>query len=183
MVRILLLVSLFSPMSIVGSMTDKASVDNSVQTIPTAGVTSDSQNFGPQIEELVRSTASFVEVRFNKAPLVTVGDPVLFNGAIVGSISRIELAEMESGVANLGESGNRGTNVSIRLLQEDFLRDASLVALVGSMKSRVAATKGGKASSRSFLELMAFGSGSPTELSYVKGFTSFQEFWAARSFI
>lgn len=122
---------------------------------------------------------SFVEVHFEKAPLVTVGDPVLFNGAIVGNISKIEYDESKKG----------STNVSLRLSAEGLPLDSSLVALVGSVKTAA----GGKVSSRkvissnrSFLELLSLEAGANKKKEkggYVKGFTSFQEFWASKSSI
>ena len=157
MVHIFLLVSLFSQLN-----------------LPLEAPAKDSQLSENQIAGLNKES-SFVEVRFTKIPHVTVGDPVLFNGNVVGSISRVEQAESQKGV----------TNVSIRLLQEELPIHESLVALVGSVKMGSGIHKGkkGLTSNRSFLELMSFNSGTNKEMPYVKGFTSFQEFWASQSSI
>jgi ABC-type transporter Mla subunit MlaD len=61
-----------------------------------------------QPDSEVAKVTSFVEVRFDKAPLVIVGDPVLFNGAVIGNISKIEYDESTKGL----------TNVSVRLNNE-----------------------------------------------------------------
>jgi len=159
MVHIFLLVSLFSPMSVPSDTQSKDTLSPEIQ-----------------IGGLNKSN-TFVEVRFNKTPQVTVGDPVMFNGNVVGSISRVEQAEAAKGA----------TNVSIRLLQEGMPMNDSLVALVGSVKMNagVHSHKGKQLNSvsRSFLELMSFNSGGQKEASYVKGFTSFQEFWTSPSSI
>jgi hypothetical protein len=133
-----------------------------------------------QPDSEVAKVTSFVEVRFDKAPLVIVGDPVLFNGAVIGNISKIEYDESKKGL----------TNVSVRLNNEGIPMGDSLVALVGSVKT-ASGDKGSKrknsslnSSNRSFLEILSLKAGEVGkngEPKVLKGFTSFQEFWASKS--
>lgn len=127
-------------------------------------------------ESMHSKETPFVEVHFDKLPLVTVGDPVLFNGAVVGSISKIQYDQAKQG----------STNVSLRLSNENLPLGDSIVALVGSVKTGVEGKnikKRASSSNRSFLELLALKSGGDSKngvAGVVRGFTSFQEFWASK---
>lgn len=123
-----------------------------------------------------------IEVSFSKNPILNVGDPVLYNGNVVGSISKIEQDGSKEGL----------TNVSLRLEKDEVPVDQSLVALAGSVKVGKV-SKGRKRakqrySSRNFVELLSFRSNIASSKnnsgsSVVKGYSSFQEFWATRSAI
>jgi len=111
-----------------------------------------------------------LEVRFNSTPQLNVGDPVLFNGAVVGNVARVtNFQEMKI---------EEGPSVSIRLNAQDIPSTESLVGLVGSLK----VANGNSTGVRSFLQLMEVNSPTAAVVSEeLKGFGSFEEFWSTKN--
>lgn len=129
-----------------------------------------------------------VQMEFASAPQVHIGDPVLYKGAVVGNVSRVQNVSRSSDTS-------AATRINIKLTSASVpLGTAELVGLVSSMKVP------GKSSvsSKSFVDLMYVSDfkKSPVKVSVkshsgsnfsegraesLRGFSSFQEFWSTSS--
>ena len=118
-----------------------------------------------------------VEVEFATAPHLSVGDPVFFKGQLVGSVSKVDLANTK----------DQQSVVNIKVTDESIRINDQLVGLVAKIK--VPAGARSKLGVRSALELIQVNANSKTKTvdshSSLKmklhGFVSFEEFWNSSS--
>lgn len=119
-----------------------------------------------------------IEVEFTAVPHLSVGDPVLFKGQQVGSVSKVDIPYSQSEEYHLVRS-----KVSIKFQDYSLPPSEQLVALVAKVKMPTPKSK--NPAVRSVLELIQLSNDLPRNSSgsakKMIGFTSFEEFWHSNS--
>ncbi len=130
-----------------------------------------------------------VEMKFASNPHLHIGDPVLYKGAVVGSVSKVQQIS--------DSSDSSVARVSIRLSSGAVPLEQEVVGLVSSMKL----SNSTGVSSRSFVDIMHLADKNSADkkpgrqnirasegnlndnfgADFIRGFSSFQEFWSTTS--
>ncbi|HMO18870.1 MAG TPA: hypothetical protein PKA63_07985 [Oligoflexia bacterium] len=189
MYHLYLLVSLFSVMSSdIPALINFNSV-NSGQEYSDLGIDGDFKADSPSLN---------LELKFSTIPQVNVGDPVLFNGSLVGNVSSINfpvgnvISDESISSESVMNQNAEAPSISIRINTRDLIPDNEFFGLVSSVKI----SHGEVSGSRSFVELLKLeakqadsskasfkfnsrdsGTISDTTPDTLRGFSSFEEFW------
>jgi hypothetical protein len=139
-----------------------------------------------------------LEMDFSSKPNLYLGDPVLYNGKVIGSVTKISSPQIDADLdTNRLDMKSSSTRVSLRLSSGAIPMEEKLVGLASTTKlSNSTPHSSSGLVSKSFIDIVNLSKNSSSTSNLInslpnnslgnsivalRGFSSFQEFWSSSS--